>query len=241
MVMSNPIDILPIEHPISSDPSVGQLDYFYENVSKYLIEDIIKVSSNGIPIDLDKVAELETTVTNVLDDVTTRLASNSVIKDFQAFMYPKKFKAFKDELELRKRPISYYIKEYKGTIPHRTYVVNTYLESIDSPHAGKDKWSVKDLKGLNIILEDTTIASIINNEATEDVLREGMLAMAKAKLEVYNRSIDTKVVDEGTQENLLPSFNPASSTQKRELFDWLGVEALSTSKTSGEAYFLEVT
>jgi len=191
--------------------------------------------ANGIPIDLAKVAELEVTVTNVLDDVTTRLASNSVIQDFQAFMYPKKFKAFKDELELRKRPISYYIKEYKGTIPHRSWVVNIYLESIDSPHAGKDKWTVKDLKGLNIILEDPTIRDIIVEGPSDELAKAGMLAMAKAKLEVYNRSIDTKVVDEGTQVNLLPPFNCGSNKQLRELFEYLEIEPIRFSETSGEA------
>ena len=150
----NPIDLLPIEHPIKVDPSVGELDYFYENVSKYLIEDVIKIMSNGIPIDLAKVAELETTVTNVLDDVTTRLASNSVIQDFQAFMYPKKFKAFKDELELRKRPISYYIKEYKGTIPHRSWVINSILISEGRSDLVKPKWTLKELKMLIYVLED---------------------------------------------------------------------------------------
>jgi hypothetical protein len=232
--MNNPIDLLPIADPISYDPSEGQLDYFYENVTKHLIPDVIRIMNNGIPIDLDKVKELETTVTNVLADVTTRLASNKVIQDFQAFMYPKKFKAFKEELDARKRPISYYLKEYKNTVPHRTWVVNTYLKSIDSPHAGKDAWDVKSLKGLNILLADEVLASIIKNEADTSVLEAGMLAMAEAKLKLYDKSIDTKVVEEGSKEKLLPPFNPASNKQKRELFEWLKIDAIRTSKDTGE-------
>ena len=236
--MSNPIDILPIEHPIRVDPSVGELDYFYENVSKHLIEDVIKIMGNGIPIDLTKVAELETTVTNVLEDVTTRLASNSVIQDFQAFMYPKKFKAFKDELELRKRPIDYYIKDYKATVVHRTYAVDAYLKSIGSEHYKRpNSWTIKAIKGLNILLEDTVLSDFILGKSIPTWEKEGMYNLAAEKHRVYNKSIDSKIKEKGTQENLLPPFNPASSTQKKELFDWLGVEALSTSKTSGEASF----
>ena len=229
----NPIDLLPIEHPIKVDPSVGELDYFYKNVSKHLINDVVRVMNNGIPIDLAKVAELEKTVKNVLADVEARLEDNKVIQDFQAFMYPKKFKAFKDEQEDRKRPISYYIKPYKGTIPHRTYVVNTYLSLRDIPHH-KDRWTIKDLKGLNIILEDPTIADIINDEADQVVLDAGMLAMAEDKLVLYNKSIDVGIKEKGTHEKLLPPFNPGSNKQKRELFEWLKIPAIRHSKDTGE-------
>jgi DNA polymerase I-like protein with 3'-5' exonuclease and polymerase domains len=230
-----PIDLLPIADPISHDPSEDNLDYFYENVTKHLIPDIIKISNNGIPIDLAKVKELETTVTTVLDDVTARLADNSLIQDFQAFMYPQKFKAFKEELDAKKRTIDHYIKPYKNTVSDRTWVVNTYLELIDSPHAGKDKWTLKDLKGLNILLADTTIDAIIKDEASSVVKEAGMLAMAKAKLKLYNKSIDIRVVEGGTREKLLPPFSPASNKQKRELFEWLKIDPIRTSQTSGEA------
>ena len=191
--------------------------------------------NNGIPIDLVKVAELEKTVKNVLADVEARLADNKVIQDFQAFMYPKKFKAFKEEQEDRKRPLSYYIKEYKGTIPQRTYVVNVYLTAINSPHAGKDKWTIKDLKGLNVILEDGVISHIIEGAVYHKLAEAGMKAMAEDKLMVYNKSIDARIKEKGTHEKLLPPFNPGSNKQKRELFDWLKVPAIRFSKDTGEA------
>ena len=231
----NPIDLLPIPHPITHDPSVGELDYFYKNVSKHLIKDVIKIMNNGINIDLDKVAELETTVTNVLADVKARLADNKLIQDFQAFMYPIKFNAFKEEQENRKRPLSYYIKKYKGTIPHRTYAVNAYLNFIESPHAGKDKWTIKDLKGLNILLRDPIITILIEGKQMPTWEHLGMVAMAEDKLKLYNKSIDTKIKEKGTHELLLPPFNPGSNKQKRELFEWLGIDAIRFSDTSGEA------
>ena len=114
--------------------------------------------------------------------------------------------------------------------------MNNHLKNIDSTHHS-DKWTIKALKGLNILLDDVEIKKIIDGEPTTEIARAGMLAMAKDKLRVYNKSIDSKVIEKGTKELLLPPFNPASSKQKRELFDWLGIEALSTSKTSGEASF----
>jgi DNA polymerase I-like protein with 3'-5' exonuclease and polymerase domains len=230
----NPIDLLPIDHPINYDPSEEDLAYFYENVVKYLIPDIVRIMNNGIPIDLRKIKTLESTVDNVLANVATKLASNKVIQDFQAFVYPKKFKALKKELEAKKRSVSYYLKEYKNTVSNRTWVVNTYLTSKNSPHAGKDKWTVKDLKGLNILLQDSVIESIIEDKAPKEILDAGMMAMAKAKLELYNKSIDTKIAEKGTKEKLLPPFNPASNKQKKELFEWLGINALRVSKNTGE-------
>ena len=230
----NPIDLLPIDHPIKTDPSIGELDYFYKNVVKHLIPDVIKIMNNGVHIDLDKVATLNDTVTTVLEDVTSKLASNQLILDFQAFMYPKKFKAFSDEQEAKKRILAFYLKEYKGTIPQRTYVVNTYLENLSSIHAGKDKWTIKDLKGLHVVTDDQVILDIINSEVDQIIIDAGMLVMAEDKLAIYNKSIDTKTVERGTKEILLPPFNPGSNKQKRELFEWLKVKAIRFSKDSGE-------
>ena len=70
----NPIDLLPVIRPLEdSNPPDGT--YFYDNVIKYLIPDIIKMESNGIPINLDKVAEVQNTVDTVLEDVKNKLAS----------------------------------------------------------------------------------------------------------------------------------------------------------------------
>ena len=77
--------------------------------------------------------------------------------------------------------------------------------------------------------------AVLDKKPSLEDQREGMLAMAKAKLEVYNRSIDTKVVDEGTQVNLLPPFNCGSNKQLRELFEYLEIEPIRFSETSGEA------
>jgi DNA polymerase I-like protein with 3'-5' exonuclease and polymerase domains len=228
----NPISLLPIEHPIKYDPSIGNISYFYDNVVQHLINDINRVSLNGIPIDLDKVKELETTVVNVLDIVATKLASNQIILDFHAQLYPKKFKAFKEEQEAKKRTVDYYMLTYNNSVLHRTYVVNEYLKMQNKLLV--EKASIKTLKELNSEWNNKTIDLIINNKCPKALLDKGMLALATHKLVIYNKSIDTKIKEVG-REKILPKFNPGSSLQLRELFASLRIKPLKYSKTSGEA------
>ena len=220
-----PINLLPIDLPIAYDPSRGDESYFYNNVTKHLIKDVITIMNNGIPIDLDRVDKLNTVVSNVLDVVASKLASNRLIEEFNASVYPKRFEALKEEQDSKKRPLEYYIKEYNGTIPHRTAVVNYYLSVIGKKP--KDKWTIKDLKGLNIMLNDNVIKDIIDGNVDKKLAESGMLDLAKQKLDIYNKSIDNKTIDKSN--DLLPPFNPASSKQKIEFFEWLSIEAINVT------------
>jgi len=190
---NTPLDLLPIDLPMEYDPSVGDVDYFYKNVTKHLIVDMVKLMTNGITVDFDKVKELEEVVVNVLATVATKLASNAIIEDFNSSAYPKKLAALKEEFEAKERTLDFYIKEYKDTMVHRTYAVNVYLKSIDSEHCCKGSWSVKELKGLNIILNDKFITRVINKDLTKDEKEAGMLELAKAKLDIYKKSLDEKL------------------------------------------------
>jgi len=233
MKTKNPIDLLPIKHPIEYDPSINDPNYFYNNVLRYLIPDIIRISTNGIPINLKKAEELEKVVTNVLDIVDKKLSSNKLMLAFQEYLYPIKFKEYKEKLIDKKRDIDYYLKKGDITnIVHRTYIVNTYLKSINSIHYS-NKWKMNDLKKLNYILEDNVLTSIIDKEVDEEIILAGMKVMAEKKLKIYNKSIDTEI-DEGTKSKLIPKFNPASSTQKKQLFEFLKLKPIRFSKDTGE-------
>ena len=53
-----PHNLLPIVRPLEDTTQYDET-YFYENVVKHLIPDIVQMEANGIPIDLSKVSVLE--------------------------------------------------------------------------------------------------------------------------------------------------------------------------------------
>lgn len=227
-----PHECLPIQRPSEHDP--GPV-YFYENIVKPLTKDFCRIMTNGLTIDQNAVEELRETVTNVLSEVENTLSQNSTIKDFQAYMYPKKFAEYKAEIEKSMRDIDYYIKPYKHeSIPHRTYVVNHRLESIGASDTIRNKWTVSDLKKANEYLGDIFLDKVLNKSITQEEARPGMLKLAFDKLEIWNKPRYSKI-DSATPESLLPKFNPGSNLQLRNLFEFLEVEPIAFSKTSGEA------
>ena len=76
-----PHNLLPIKRPLEDSNSPNEV-YFYNEVIQPLIKDIVQMEANGIPIDLAKVAVLEDTVTNVLDEVYRKLANNELMLKF---------------------------------------------------------------------------------------------------------------------------------------------------------------
>ena len=77
----NPVNLLPIKRPLEDD-NFPEETFFYDNVIKELIPDVLRFESNGIPINLDKVTEVENTVNNVLSTVRDKLANNKLMNDF---------------------------------------------------------------------------------------------------------------------------------------------------------------
>ena len=233
--MNNPHDLLPVKHPSTFDPSEEQSDYFYQNVIKPLIPDFIRIMNNYLTIDWTEVENLRKTIDNVLEVVENTLAENKIIKEFQEYQYPIKFKEYQDEVFKSKRTVDYYIKEYKeSNVVHRTYLVNSILSHIGLEELKKDKWTIKDVKALYAYSGDPMIAKIIDKKfrPTDTIVKEAMMNLAKDKVAIWNKVRDDKVASV-EYETILPKFNPGSSKQKQELFEYLGIEPLATSKDTG--------
>ena len=75
----SPWSLLPSPEPRTVSPPI---DYFYHHVAKHLISDTVRIMSNGIHIDLDKVSELEETLDNQLLKVKAELAGNPYIQRY---------------------------------------------------------------------------------------------------------------------------------------------------------------
>lgn len=228
-----PIDLLPIARPLETFEEPSQT-FFYENVVSKLVPDIVRLEANGIPIDLSKVATVEETVNSVLENVYTKLENNSLMLKFLTSENNAKVKAKSQELELKKKSVSDFLVPFNiKNKTHRSYVVNTYLTSIDRKDMTMDEWSVKDLKKLNQILASTFIANLVNNNIQSfmhNTIEVAMEQLATDKANAYNKNkIDTKIENLKT-DKLIRSFNPGSSLQKQKFFSFLGIESEKETK-----------
>ena len=225
-------NLLPIKPPSEHEETP---EYFYENVVKPLSNDFIRMSCAGLYMDQKAVENLRVVVDNVLQEVSKTLANNKVIQEFQEHKYKKVWKKYLAEMETKKKPLEYFIRPYKAdNIVCRTYAINVHLKGIDKEDLVRDKWSVKDAKVLAEYIggpEGHTILDILDKNPPKDLADRAMKLIAKDKMEIYNKSHYTDKIANKTREDLLPPFNPGSSTQKQELFEYLGIEPLSFTDT----------
>ena len=188
--MSNPIDILPIDPPATYDPGEDNPSYFYNNIIKPMIPDFIRMGSNYLTLDWEKVEELRLEIDDVLENVSKVLDKNQIIIDFQMNQYPIRFKEYETEVSKSMRTVEFYIKEYKETNTiHRLYLVNSILAHIGLESMQKDKWTVKDIKHLYDYSGDPMIAKVINKQFNIDdpIVLEAMIKLATDKMTIWNR------------------------------------------------------
>lgn len=229
-----PIQHLPIDLPKDYDPSIEDPNFFYENFAKPLVKDMIRMTNKGLRVDQKAIEELRTTIDAVLDQVEKTLANNSIIKKYQEKMYPKLVQEYKDKVLGSVRTKEDYLKEYNPkNIVHRTWAVNSYLVCINKDDKVKDKWTVADLKKLNIFLKDRFIETAISGKLHPDnaYVKEGMLELATYQAELWNKPRYEK----SKEPVIVPAFNPGSAKQLQELFTMLGVEPITVSKKTGNA------
>lgn len=225
-----PIDLLPIKRPLEDDYEYPD-NYFYEQVVKHLIQDIVKIEANGIPIDLKQVEKLEYTLETVIDNVTAKLANNPIIQKYlnQVDKQDKKdqIKTLKSKIRTSK---DYIVDFNPKNITHRTYVVNEYLKQHNYYSKLMDKWLISDLKKLNQIIGSKFISDYLNNNIQsymQPIIEQGMYSLAKDKADIYNK---TKVQDKIQEVKIVDNtkeFNPGSALQKQELFKMLNIESES--------------
>jgi len=231
----SPLDQLPAPEPKTVSPPSG---YFYENTAKHLIKDVVRVMMNGIPINLEKVKELEETLDIVLTDVKNTLNTNKHIINFQKQQYRS---AVKDYIELQKSRMKTsddFIKPFKHKdMNHRSYFMYLYAKDkgIAQPTellpTGIPKWTARTVKQLSD--SRPVLQQLLSEElsVTNTYVVKAMALLAKHKSEIYNKKYKVNIKNPTVD---LPDFNPASSQQKRKLFDMLNIESEKISKDTGE-------
>jgi len=227
-----PINLLPIDFPEVHEETP---EYFYTNVVKPLIPTFIRIMGEGITLDKVKVEELGGVIDSVLEEVKTTLAKNSIIIEFQKQEFPKKFKEYKTEVESSMRDLSFYLKKYDPkNATHRTYLVNEYLITMNYLEDIREVWSVKDLKAYASYREDPSLNKIVDKNPPADIRDFAMTRLAQDKMNIWNK-VRTDKVKAVKFEDLVPPFNPGSSTQKTALFEYLKIEPINFSKDTGNA------
>ena len=221
----NPINLLPVDIPYK-DTKEYPKDYFYNNVIQYLIPDVVRMEMNGIPIDMEQVKKLEETVDSILAKANTKVHELAIMLDFLASSKATKDSKAMLEKVSKQRDASYYYKEFnfKNT-EHRTYVINKFLE--DKPHLQQEKWSIKDIKILNSMLDTSFISHLLNGEERlhNDLIKNWMEELAEKKAYIYNKSMLTKAKDKLDSNTI--QFNLGSTKQKADFFTYLGIESES--------------
>lgn len=224
----HPIDLLPIQRPLDSNEYPDET-FFYNNVVCKLIPDIIKMETNGIPINLEKVSGVEETVNSALENVYTQIAKSPLMLKYLESENKAKRKAKEQILESKKKSADDFLPVFnRKNKAHRNYVINYYLSSCNKEDMCMDEWTVKDLKKLNQILSSKFLQDLIDNNIQaymQKTIEAAMQKLAEDKAEAYNKNrIETKI--EAVQsENLVKSFNPGSSLQKAKFFSFYNIES----------------
>ena len=234
---THPIDLLPIVRPLDSTNFPDET-FFYQNVVCKLIPDIIRMETNGIPINLTKVSGVEETVNNALENVYTEIAKSPLMLKYLESENTAKRKVKELQLETKKKTTEDFLTDYNNkNKTHRSYLVNYYLTSINKEDMCMDEWSVKDLKKLNQIIPSKFLQDLIANNLNSymtQTINAAMLKLATDKAEAYNKNkIETKIEAVQT-EQLVKAFNPGSSQQKQKFFTYYGIES-ENETASGNA------
>ena len=234
----SPWSLLPAPEPRKVNYEV---DYFYHNVAKHLISDTVRIMSNGIHIDLDKVSELEQTLDDQLLKVKAELASNPYIQRYLEERYSHQLALYKQERTAKLKQPSDFIKPFKhNDVIHRSYFMHFFCEaqSIPSPSellpSNIPKWSTALTRKfaasyplLKKLLDGTL-------SPTHSLVVKAMELLASHKCDMYNSKYASQISNPSIP---FPEFNSGSSQQRQELFSMLGIESESTSAVTGNESF----
>lgn len=234
-----PWEQLPIKEPRYDPPDRYA---FYECTAKHLIKDTVRIMSNGVPIDLKRVRELEHTLDKVLDEVDKELQSNTLMKEFQEHAHKHKVDAYIEEQKAKTKSAKDFVVVFKyNKMEHRSYFMYLYGKANDISQplellpSGVPKWTARMVKKLaksrpilQAFVEGKLTAS--NNK----FVREAVNEIAKDKARIHNKRYEDRITEPEIE---FTAFNPGSSKQKAALFDYLKIKSDKISKTTGEPSF----
>ena len=236
--MNNPLDLLPIERPLESTEPWPDDTYFYNNVVSKLIPDVIKLETTGIPIDLEKVKQVEDTVNNVLKDIKDILKDNKFIEQYLCTKYLKESDKALGEMKTKTTEdflVAFDVKKKA----HRSAVVNYWLKNNGHEDMVMDEWSIKDLQMCNQIVGSKFLTDILAKNIQGYMfpfIDEAMEELANEKARIYNLNRLSIYENKMRKKKNELAFNPGSSLQKQEFFEMLGIESDSETAKGAQQW-----
>lgn len=228
----SPWDLLPA--PIPKD-STYEESYFYHNVVKHLIPTTIQLMNTGLPIDLNRVEQLEIELDAIIAEVHTTLAGNSHIQTYLQSRYSSQIAEYQALQQSRLKPPSDFLVPFNPKkLEHRSYFMHLYATAqglplpADTLPTGISKWTARDVQKLSA--SRPILQRLIANQLRPSETDPAMQLYAQHKADLRNKSTHDKI---NTPTITYPTFNPSSPIQKGELFTMLGLKSEATSKTTG--------
>lgn len=232
-ITSRPWKLLPAPPPMET---TYEPDFFYNNVAKPLIADTVRIMMNGLPIDINKVEQLEKVLDETLLDVMSRLDSNPIILEFITQKQQKAEESYKQEQTLKMKTPEDFLKEFKPKdMVHRSFFMYCFSQGksltqpLDEISPGIPKWTAKDVRAISsdyLVLQQLLEGTI---SSTNKFVQEAVALVAKTKAETYNASYIANITSLAKVPKQL--FNPGSAHDKHfVLVDMLGLESTEYTK-----------
>jgi len=234
--MSNhrPWELLPAPEPKTVDyPD----PYFYHNVAKFLVKDTVKLMSNGLHIDLEKVMELEKTIDDILDTVAANIASNPLVIEFLEHYHKAKVEEYRELKKSKLKTFEHFIKPFKySNMVDRSYFMHIFATSVgvkepsETLPTGIPKWpvkTVKKLQGKYPLLKKLVEGALSDSHP---IVAKAAKAIATDKAKMYNEKYLAQIKDPDVA---MPVFNPKSSKDLQGFFAYYGIESDVISKKTG--------
>lgn len=226
-------DYLPIKNPLENKSDID----FYENIVKYLIEDVVKLANTGIPIDLEKIQKLDKLLEDTIKEHTNKLLNNRIVKYFSNAKIKRitqdKIKASIKPLDKSKLATELNLKRNRDI----NILIDVIIDELIENGKLKDNfrrineqeiWSIKKLKNIYLLTNSLAICKIIDRDYDNIVLNH---YKSKANKRLYEKNLDKEEkklknkIEKITTDSQQFIFNPKSSTQIKELFNYIGLES----------------
>ena len=228
----SPHDLLPAPVPSTIDPPD---DYFYSQVVKHLVPTTVRLMNTGLPIDLNRVEQLEHELDSIISDVHSTLAANPHIQAYLQSRYAAQIAEYQSLQLSRIKPSSDFLVPFNHKKPeHRSYFMHLYAQSQslqltpDTLPTGISKWSARDVQKLST--SRPILQRLLAGQLRPTETAQAMQLYAEHKADLRNKSTRDKINSPNIS---YPVFNPASPVQKAELFSMLNLQSEATSKTTG--------